>query len=202
MNSRFFVSALVAGALCGGGSSALAQGSGPDRNVPEIPNQPVPQTWPAAPPGPQVQAPARNPERREQQHGRRDEARPVARRDHDHRDPDRRHWDRRAPDRYFGYVMPRPSYSYPPAVYYSGPPVYYSAAPQIFYPYAAAAQPVFRHGDYLPPEYRQQQYVVEDWQWRGLGAPPYGYHWLLLGPDSFALVADSTGQILSLVAAR
>jgi Ni/Co efflux regulator RcnB len=43
---------------------------------------------------------------------------------------------------------------------------------------------------------------VQDWQWRGLSAPPYGYHWVLLGPDNFALVADSTGQILSLVAAR
>ena len=202
MNSRFVISVLAAASLCGG-IPAFAQGSGPDRNVPEIPNQPAPQTHTAAPGRPDMQAPARNPRGGEQQHGRRDEARPEARRDHDHRHQDRRHSDRRAPDRgYYGYVLPRPSYYYPPAVYYSGPPVSYSAAPQIFYPYAAAAQPVFRHGDYLPPEYRQQQYVVEDWQWRGLGAPPYGYHWLLLGPDSFALVADSTGQILSLVAAR
>ena len=203
MNSRCVISALAAATLFSGGIPVFAQGSGPDRNVPEIPNQPAPQVRPAAPASPQVQAPARSKERREQQHGRRDEARADGRRDHDHRHSDRRHWDGRAPGRgYYGYVIPQPSYYYPPAVYYGGPPVYYSTAPQTYYPYGVAAQLVFRPGDFLPPEYRQQQYVVEDWQWRGLAVPPYGYRWLLLGSDSFALVADSTGQILTLVAMR
>jgi Ni/Co efflux regulator RcnB len=205
MSSRIVLSAIAAAALCAGALPAFGQASGLDRNVPEIPGQQARPVDRNSFEGAQGERPPRA-GRRDQP--RQDPSRPEARRDHDNRQPDRRNWDRRGNDRRdYGYVVPRPNYFYaPPAVYfgapvYSAPPVYYGAVPQPYYPYAAAPLP-FNPGDYLPPEYRAQQFVVQDWQWRGLAAPPYGYHWLLLGPDYYALVADATGQILSLVAAR
>jgi Ni/Co efflux regulator RcnB len=132
------------------------------------------------------------------------------RRGYDHRD--------RRDHRGSGYVVARPSFIYtPPPVYYSAPSVYYGSAPQGYYPYNgysgynggynqyngyAGAPVALRAGDYLPPEFQQQQYVVQDWEWRGLSAPPYGYQWMLVGPDNYALVLASTGQIVSVVAAR
>lgn len=147
----------------------------------------------------------------------------------DNRHADRRHGNEHHGSshrdyRSSGYVVARPSYIYaPPTVYYSGPTVYYGGVPQGYYPsngyggsygynngynngyggYAGNGAPaMLRPGDYLPPEFRQQQYVVLDWEWRGLAAPPDGYHWMLLGPDNYALVLASTGQIASVVAAR
>ena len=149
--------------------------------------------------------------------------------DNDNRHADRRHGDDHRGNahrdhRSSGYVVARPSYIYAPPVYYGGPTVYYGAAPQNYYPYNgfsgysggyngynggysgyggnAGAPIMFQPGDYLPPEFRQQQYVVLDWEWRGLSAPPPGYHWMALGPDNYALVLASTGQIASVVAAR
>ena len=210
MNSRFVVSAIAA-IFCAGALPVFAQGSGPDRNVPEIPNQPAPQARPAER-GPQVQTPARP---REQQGQREDHRRDAPRQEHprdaqrhdnEHRQADRRNWEqRRFERRDYGYVVPQPLpyyYSAPP-VYYGPPAVYYGGLPRPYYPNPYAAAPLmFQPGDYLPPELRAQQYLVEDWQWRGLSAPPYGYHWLALGADNFALVADATGQIFSLVATR
>lgn len=218
MNSRLIVSAIAAATLCASALPAAAQGRVYDRNAsnnPEIYQQTHPEDAHNAqnlqgPAAPRVE---RHEPRREA--GRRDGARQEqARRDEQHRreadhrrhQHDRRDWDHhRGHDRrHYGYVVPRPIYYYsPPAVYYSAPPVYYGAAPQTYYPPAyGSAQLVFQTGDYLPPQYRAAQYVVTDWQWRGLSAPPYGYQWIVLGPDHFALVADSTGQIVSLVAAR
>lgn len=213
------LTAVAAAALCSA-LPAFAQASGLDRNIPEVPVQAPAQAAPAAVP----QASDRAADRREQQGHRpgreanrpdpprRDQAQ-DGRRDHDTTDrnahdrrrADRRHWDHRTPDhrRSYGYVVPRPNIYYlPPPVYYSAPPVYYG--PQPYYPPSGynPAPILFQLGDYLPPEYRQQQFVVQDWEWRGLGPPPYGYHWILLGPDNVALVADATGQIVSLVAAR
>jgi Ni/Co efflux regulator RcnB len=128
-----------------------------------------------------------------QQHGQRG--------DHDRRYGDRRD-DHRDERRNYGYVVPRPYYSVPPPVYYTVPGPFYGGVPQPYYPYAAPAPLVFQPGDFLPPEYRSQQFVVQDWEWRGLSAPPYGYQWMLLGPDTYALVLFSTGQIVSVVAAR
>ena len=120
----------------------------------------------------------------------------------DHRHGDRRHWQNPIPDqRHFGYVLPRPRYDSAPRVYYAPAVAYYGAAVRTYYPYPAPGL-LLQPGDYLPYEYRSQQFVVADWEWRGLSAPPYGYQWMLLGPDNFALVAMSTGQIVSLVAVR
>ncbi len=97
--------------------------------------------------------------------------------------------------------MPRPYFAPAPPVYYGAPPVYYGGVPQPYDPGYAVPQ-VFRAGDYLPPEFLGPQYAVADWYWRGLSAPPYGYQWVVLAPDNYALVALGTGQIVSLVVTR
>jgi Ni/Co efflux regulator RcnB len=211
MNSRFTLTALAAAALWAGMLPAFAQGRVRDRNAsnnPEI----YQQTHPEDLSNPQLQGTPRQLDRSEP--SRRDQDRGDAhRRDNERRQPDRGNSDRRGSDhrRDYGYVAPRPNFSYnrPPAyyspapVYYGAPSVYYDygAVPQTYYPNAAAPM-VFRPGDYLPPEYFSEQFVVQDWQWRGLSAPPYGYRWIVLGPDNYALVAEATGQVVSLVAAR
>ena len=57
-----------------------------------------------------------------------------------------------------------------------------------------AGERAFRHGDRLPLEYRNRQYLVEDWRGHRLSAPPRGYHWVQIGGD-YALVANNTGRI-------
>jgi Ni/Co efflux regulator RcnB len=54
----------------------------------------------------------------------------------------------------------------------------------------------FHRGDRLPPEYRNRQYVVNDWRGHHLSAPPRGYNWVQTGGD-YVLVAVSTGIILN-----
>jgi Ni/Co efflux regulator RcnB len=56
----------------------------------------------------------------------------------------------------------------------------------------------FRRGDRLPPEYRNRNYVVDDWRNHHLSAPPRGYHWVQVGGD-YVLVAIATGIILQLL---
>ncbi|MYM73612.1 hypothetical protein GTP55_12785 [Duganella sp. FT109W] len=55
-----------------------------------------------------------------------------------------------------------------------------------------------RKGGRLPPEYRNRQYVVDDWRGHRLSAPPRGYHWVQTGGD-YVLVAITTGIIASLL---
>ncbi len=55
-----------------------------------------------------------------------------------------------------------------------------------------------RRGGYLPPQYRNRQYVVNDWRGHHLHRPPAGYHWVQVGGD-YVLVAISTGIILQLL---
>ena len=56
----------------------------------------------------------------------------------------------------------------------------------------------FYRGDRLPHEYRNRQYVVDDWRGHRLSAPPRGYHWVQSGGD-YLLVAIATGVILQLL---
>jgi len=56
----------------------------------------------------------------------------------------------------------------------------------------------FRQGDQLPPSYRFQRYVVEDWRGRGLGEPPRGHEWVRVGTD-YALIAITTGLIVRIL---
>jgi Ni/Co efflux regulator RcnB len=53
-------------------------------------------------------------------------------------------------------------------------------------------------GGYVSREYRQRQYVVNDWHGRHLHAPPRGYQWVQTGPD-YVLIAISTGLIAQIV---
>jgi Ni/Co efflux regulator RcnB len=51
-----------------------------------------------------------------------------------------------------------------------------------------------RKGARLPAEYRNKQYVVNDWRGHRLNAPPRGYHWVQTGGD-YVLAAVATGLI-------
>ncbi|WP_233234910.1 RcnB family protein [Bordetella sp. LUAb4] len=58
--------------------------------------------------------------------------------------------------------------------------------------------PRWAKGDRLPPDYRNRQYVVENWRGYNLSAPPRGYQWMGIGPD-FVLTAIGTGVVLQVV---
>ncbi|WP_233161417.1 MULTISPECIES: RcnB family protein [unclassified Achromobacter] len=58
--------------------------------------------------------------------------------------------------------------------------------------------PRWAKGDRLPPDYRNRQYIVEDWHRYNLSAPPRGYQWMGIGPD-FVLSAIGTGVVLQVV---
>ncbi|WP_042299687.1 RcnB family protein [Paraburkholderia kururiensis] len=53
----------------------------------------------------------------------------------------------------------------------------------------------WRKGDRLPPEYRDRQYVIDDWRAYRLGPPPRGYTWIGVGGD-YLLVQISSGIVL------
>ena len=53
----------------------------------------------------------------------------------------------------------------------------------------------WRRGARIPSEYRNRQYVVNDWRGRHLSAPPRGYHWVQVNGD-YVLAAVATGIIL------
>jgi len=56
----------------------------------------------------------------------------------------------------------------------------------------------FNRGDRLPPQFRQPQYVVNDWRGHGLRQPPRGYYWVQNGSD-YVLAAIATGVISAVV---
>ncbi|AHI63154.1 RcnB family protein [Burkholderia thailandensis] len=55
----------------------------------------------------------------------------------------------------------------------------------------------WHRGDRLPDEYRDRQYVIDDWRGYHLSPPPRGYHWVGIGGD-YLLVRISTGVILQI----
>ncbi|QSN63826.1 RcnB family protein (plasmid) [Caballeronia sp. M1242] len=61
--------------------------------------------------------------------------------------------------------------------------------------------PDWHKGDRLSSEYRDHQYVVDDWRGHGLRQPPRGYQWVGVGAD-YVLVAAATGLIAQVVLAR
>ncbi len=61
-----------------------------------------------------------------------------------------------------------------------------------------ARGPEFRRGGYVPPQYRAQQYYVNDWRGHRLSAPPRGQQWVQVGSD-YVLIALATGIIASMV---
>lgn len=59
----------------------------------------------------------------------------------------------------------------------------------------------WRKGDRVPRDYRDRQYVVDDWRGYGLRQPPRGYQWVGVGGD-YLLVAAASGIIAQIVLAR
>ena len=64
--------------------------------------------------------------------------------------------------------------------------------------YYGARSPEFRRGGYIPYEYRNRQYYVNDWRSHHLAAPPYGHQWVQVGSD-YVLIAIATGLIANLI---
>ena len=56
----------------------------------------------------------------------------------------------------------------------------------------------FHRGGRIPAEYRNRQYVVNDWRSHRLSAPPRGQQWVQVGGD-YVLVAIATGIIAQLI---
>jgi Ni/Co efflux regulator RcnB len=55
-------------------------------------------------------------------------------------------------------------------------------------------------GDYLPPSWYGEQYIVADWWNYDLPAPPYGYFWVRVAGDAM-LVDQYSGQIAQVIRA-
>jgi Ni/Co efflux regulator RcnB/surface antigen len=54
-------------------------------------------------------------------------------------------------------------------------------------------------GDRVPDRYRQNQYVVSDWQQHGLRQPGRGYRWVRNDNNDFFLASNQTGVIVTVV---
>jgi len=113
-----------------------------------------------------------------------DHRRDGDRRDFDRRDGDRRDGDRRDGDRRFQRGEDR-----------RGDRDDRGRAEQFHY---GARGPEWHRGGRIPPEYRNRQYVVNDWRGHHLNAPPRGYQWVQVGGD-YVLVAIATGIIAQLL---
>ena len=57
----------------------------------------------------------------------------------------------------------------------------------------------YRRGGYIPVEYRDRRYVVEDWQTYHLRQPPYGYRYVRSDDGQFLLVAIASGIIADIL---
>jgi Ni/Co efflux regulator RcnB len=57
----------------------------------------------------------------------------------------------------------------------------------------------YHKGGYVPAEYRDRRYVVEDWRTYRLREPPRGYNWVRSDNGDFLLVAVATGVITDLI---
>lgn len=64
--------------------------------------------------------------------------------------------------------------------------------------YYNARGPQFHRGGRIPQEYRNRQYVVNNWRDHHLNAPPRGQQWVQVGAD-YALIAIATGVIAQLI---
>ena len=59
----------------------------------------------------------------------------------------------------------------------------------------------YYQGDRYPAEYRNRQYVVNDWRGHHLSAPPRGYQWVQSGND-YVMIAIASGIIAQLLLGR
>ena len=101
-----------------------------------------------------------------------------------------------------GYQQPgRPGYQQPgqPGYQQPGRPGYDQRRDGRRYDeYGAGPDHNFHPGDRLPPEYRNYNYVVNDWRGHRLSPPPPGYQWVQTGAD-YVLIAIATGLIVQLL---
>jgi Ni/Co efflux regulator RcnB len=118
--------------------------------------------------------------------GRGDGGRDYGRHDNGRHNGWDRHDNRWDNGRHNGYYYNnRWSYGAPPANYY-GRPGYrpgYNA---------------WRRGGYLPPYYRGNTYVIQDYGYYRLRPPPRGYYWYRAGND-YVLAAIATGLIFDII---
>jgi Ni/Co efflux regulator RcnB len=64
--------------------------------------------------------------------------------------------------------------------------------------YYGARGPEWHRGGRVPSQYRDHQYVVDNWHEHHLAPPPRGYHWVQVGND-YVLAAIATGIIAQLI---
>ncbi|NML44113.1 hypothetical protein HHL11_10160 [Ramlibacter sp. G-1-2-2] len=64
--------------------------------------------------------------------------------------------------------------------------------------YYGARGPEWHRGGHVPAQYRDRQYVVDNWHAHHLAPPPRGYHWVQVGND-YVLAAIATGIIAQLI---
>lgn len=57
----------------------------------------------------------------------------------------------------------------------------------------------YRRGGYVPVEYRDRRYVVDDWRAYRLAPPPPDHQWVRSDNGEFLLVAISTGIIADII---
>lgn len=128
--------------------------------------------------------------------------------------PGQRQLERPRPDGWRG-PPPQPSQpgGWPPAPQgrpdRGGPPPVYAPPPQQVRPPPQwqgrggerpwnPQAPRLRPGDPLPPEYRQRQYLVNDWRAHRLYAPPPGYQWVQPEPGNYLLIGRN-GEIVNML---
>ncbi|CAM2151132.1 MULTISPECIES: RcnB family protein [Paraburkholderia] len=75
-----------------------------------------------------------------------------------------------------------------------GPNEYHGGPPPDRPPPDAPPPHAWRKGDRLPPEYRDRQYVIDDWQQYRLKPPPRGYHWVGVS-GQYYLVRNSSWAV-------
>lgn len=184
MKSSRIICAVAAVALGLGSLTATAQGSGPDRNDGQ---------------------PARAHERGNRAAAVENRAATVENRNWGNRSNDRNEAGRRDDNRrneyernngrgYENRAYQNRSYSH--RAYNNGYRDYGRRDGGTFY--YGARSPEFRRGGYIPYEYRNRQYYVNDWRSHRLSAPPYGYQWVQVGAD-YVLIAIATGLIANLI---
>lgn len=57
----------------------------------------------------------------------------------------------------------------------------------------------YHRGGYVPVEYRDSRYVVEDWRTYNLAPPPRDHQWVRSDTGEFLLVAAATGIITDII---
>jgi nickel/cobalt homeostasis protein len=70
----------------------------------------------------------------------------------------------------------------------------YHGGPPPNHPPPDMPPPQWHKGDRVAPEYRDRQYVVDDWREYHLKPPPRGYHWVGVG-GQYYLVSNSNWSV-------